>query len=446
MSKHIRYIFLSLLIVGFISSCKKKTPADIGLPLLPGEDLLNAQFMDSLTLIAHTVKDDSLPIQSSSLKLTTSLLGNINDPIFGITRASVFNQLSLSKTNPTFGTNPVLDSAVLSLVYNSGQYYGNLTPQQFDVYELSEAIYKDSTYYSDDMRSYYSTQQIGSETVIPNVTDSVHTADDTIAPHLRIHLSTELFKHFIDTTSPLGYTSSYSTNLSFQNKFKGIYIKSSTTPVSGDGAVLYINIAHSNTRLTLYYHNTTDTTSYYFGLNSECARFSHFEHDYSMTADIQSQLNDTNTSVAYDKVFVQPMAGVRTKITMPFINDLFKNEKIAINKAELVLPVDANSVTTAFTAHPKLVATIADPTLGPVFMPDYFEGATYFGGDYDSTKKEYRFNIARYVQQVLNGTRANQGLYIITNVRPTTANRVQLNGGNALINRMRLKITFTPLE
>ena len=104
-------------------------------------------------------------------------------------------------------------------------------------------------------------------------------------------------------------------------------------------------------------------------------------------------------------------------------------------------------MSTVFSAHPKLVATIADSTLGPVIMPDYFEGATYFGGDYDATNKVYKFNIARYVQQVLNGTRKNQGLYIITNARPTTANRVQLIGGNqTLPNHMRLKITYTPVE
>ena len=131
-------------------------------------------------------------------------------------------------------------------------------------------------------------------------------------------------------------------------------------------------------------------------------------------------------------------------------NDLFKNQKVAINKAELILPVDPSSISgndSVYSPSAKLVATLADSAKGPLVMPDYFEGSTYFGGDYDATNKVYKFNIARYVQQVLNGTRVNQGLYIITNARPTTANRVQLLGGNkALTSRMRLKITYTPLN
>lgn len=443
MTKYIRYIFFFALITLAVS-CKKKTPENIGLPFIPGEDLLNAAFTDTLTLVAHTVKDDSLPTN----KVTPLLLGNINDPIFGITQSSIFTQFSLSKTSPDFGTNPVLDSAVLSLVYNNtggkGQYYGTLYPQKFDVYELSEAMSSTATYYSDTLMPYYTTQQIGSKTITLNI-DSIDIGDTLpkYPPHLRVTLSKEMFQNFLD--KPV-YTSSYSSNDNFKTVFRGIYVVSSANTPSGEGAILYMNMTNAYSRITLYYKNdSTDSLYYYFRITTDEARFSHFDHDYSMTTDVQNQLN-TADNIPETKVFVQPMAGVRTKITMPYISDLFKNGKISINKAELILPVDPNSITTPFTAHAKLVATIADSTYGPVIMPDYFEGATYFGGDYDSTKKEYRFNIARYVQQVLNGTRKNQGLYIITNARPTTANRVQLMGGNALTNRMRLKISYTPLE
>jgi len=208
-----------------------------------------------------------------------------------------------------------------------------------------------------------------------------------------------------------------------------------------------MNTTDLYSRLTLFYHNDSDTTSYSFDISKDnCARFSHFEHDYSTATEITNQLN-TADDIQQDKVFVQPMAGVRTKITMPYLSDFLKTGRVAINKAELILPIETSSVSSVFSAHPKLVVTIADSALGPVIMPDYFEGATYFGGDYDATNKVYKFNIARYVQQVLNGTKQNQGLYIITNARTTTTNRIQLFGGNqTLPNHMRLKITYTLLE
>lgn len=441
MTKQIRYFFLLSLIVLAVS-CKKKTPEDIGLPILPGHDLLNAQFTDTLTLITHTVADDSIPTKN----VAPMLLGNMNDPVFGISKASIFTQVTLVKANPVFGT-ATLDSAVLSIVYSSGQYYGTLSAQKFKVYEVTEALSKDSTYYSNRMVQYGA--ELGSAYLTPNLTSSVTiTHDDTITypPHLRIRLDKDYFQKFLEPS----FASNYTGNDVFQPVFKGLYIASSTGAPTGQGGIFYMDQSNSYTRITLYYHNATDTTSYYFGFSKDATfpRFSHFEHDYSAAAEIKTQLNSGNT-IQQDKVFVQPMGGVRTKITMPYLNDLFSLGKIVINKAELILPVDPASLPASdsiYIPHPKLVATIADSALGPVIMPDYFEGATYFGGDYDADKKEYRFNIARYLQQVLSGKRENQGLYIIANARPTTANRVQLvGGGSSLTNRIRLKITYTPL-
>ena len=375
-----------------------------------------------------------------------TLLGNINDPFFGITRSSVFTQFSLSKTNPDFGPNPVLDSAVLSLVYSSGSHYGNLTAQKFDVYEVSEQLYRDSTYHSNKLAQYYTTQQIGSATILPNVKDSDSVGTVKYPPHLQIKLSTAMFQNFLD--DPL-YTASYNSNESFQSVFKGIYVKSSTTPSPGEGAVLYLDLANTYSRISLFYKNDTiDSLNYAFPISSSaCAHFSHFEHEYSSVFGITNQINTADT-LQESSVYVQPMAGVRAKVTMPYLPSMFGGKKVAINKAELVLPVDPNSFLGAdsvFSPHSRLIVTIADSLLH--ILPDYFEGLTYFGGDYDKTKKEYVFNISRYVQQVLNGTKANLGLYIIPYARPTTANRVLLMGGDKInSNRMRLKITYTPLE
>ncbi|TAL58865.1 MAG: DUF4270 domain-containing protein [Bacteroidetes bacterium] len=442
MTKQLRY-FLFLSLLALVISCKKKTPENIGLPILPGDDLLDAEFTDTVTLITHTVLDDSLKTD----EVTPLLLGNMNDPIFGVTKSSIFTQLVLSKTNPVFGTDPQLDSAVLSVVYSAGQYYGTLYPQKFKVYEVTEQLYKDSTYFSNRMVQYGT--EIGSVYVTPEpnpATDSMMVDTLKYPPHLRITLDKDFFQKFL-TDKPASF---YTGNAAFQSDFKGLYISSASGSPVGQGSILYMDITHTYSRITLFYHNETDTTSYFFGIaSSTCARFSHFEHDYSSAAEITAQIN-SGDEIQKDKVFVQPMAGVRTKVTMPYLKDLFKKGKIVINKAELILPVDPASISVSgsdsLSPHPKLVATIADSVLGPVIMPDYFEGATYFGGEYDEDKMEYRFNIARYIQQVLNGTKQNQGLYIITNARPSTANRVQLMGGSSsLNNRMRLKITYTPL-
>ncbi|HEY4799203.1 MAG TPA: DUF4270 family protein, partial [Bacteroidia bacterium] len=230
MNKFVRYFTIAAFIA-FAFSCKKKTPENIGLPLLPGTDLLNAQYTDTLTLVAHTVKDDSLLMFNPYNKPALQLLGNMNDPIFGITKASIFTQFALSVTNPAFGTNPLLDSAVLSFAYYTNRSYGNLSsssPQKFDVYELSESLNYDSTYYSNKLKQYYTTQQIGSTTVVPDIKDSVLVGTPPkLPPQLRIKLSKVMFQNFLDNPT---YTSTYAGDVNFQNVFKGIYVNSSTIP------------------------------------------------------------------------------------------------------------------------------------------------------------------------------------------------------------------------
>src|ERR1051326_282014 len=294
MSKHIRYIFLPFLVIVFFSSCKKKTPEDIGLPLLPGEDLLNAQFTDTATLITHTIKEDSLNTNGT----TTMLLGNLNDPIFGMTKSSIFTQFDIpsGKTNPTFGTNPTLDSAVLSMVYTKSFYGDTTAAQKFDVYELKQDLHLDSIYYSNRSAQYYyyTTQQIGSTTIVPHVHDSVMIGITKFPSHIRIPLSKGMFQNFLDDPA---YTASYTSTSSFQKVFKGIYVTSSSTPATG--AILYLKPADAYSRITLYYHNPLPDTlehSYYFGVGSDCVHFMHFDHDYSMTADIQFHLNEADTA------------------------------------------------------------------------------------------------------------------------------------------------------
>lgn len=439
MYKHKSYLLIitALLFVGIISC--KKTPEDIGLPLLPGSDLLNAVFTDTASLITHTVRDDSVRADEASVQL----LGKYFDPIFGITSASLYAELAPSKFNPVFGPNPRLDSAVLSLVYHNKTYYGTLEQQQFKVYELMEDIDYDATYYSN--RILKKGIELGSAYIIPNVSDSDSVGSIKYPPHLRITLRDDFFQKFLNNTT------SYGSNSSFQSFFKGIYVESSAGVSQGQGAIFSIDLRHTYSRVSLFYHNDTTTGQIiYFNptsSNCQCGMFSHFEHDYSVTTDVKAQLESSDL-IQQDNIYVQPMAGLRTKVSMPDIKNMFSGQKVAINKAELVMYAEPASVDSPYYAHSKLVATIADSVLGPVVMPDYYyEGESYFGGSYDATNKLYKFNIARYIQQVINGTRENQGLYIIANSRHITMNRTQLVGGSQLLpNRMRLKITYTPIN
>src|SRR5690606_20255726 len=81
-----------------------------------GEDNFNFNTEKiSLPIIAYNKKLDSLQINN----LSSNLLGVFNDPVFGQTTASVITQLAPSGYGPDFGTNPAVDSVILSIPYYS---------------------------------------------------------------------------------------------------------------------------------------------------------------------------------------------------------------------------------------------------------------------------------------------------------------------------------------
>ena len=187
-----------------------------------------------------------------------------------------------------------------------------------------------------------------------------------------------------------------------------------------------------------------------FSLGS-VARFNHFEHNYSaggVNADLVNQIG-TSGAAQNATVFVQGMSGAKTKITFPYLMNWVNNGMIGINKAELVISVDTSLSTymlDTFAAPAALVLFGINDDGTTYAIPDAFEGSSYFGGTLNSGTVQYRFNIARYIQQILDGDRNNNGLYILTSNGANLANRAVLCGGSSTSRPMKLNITYTKLH
>ena len=59
----------------------------------PAGDKLNVVYIDTCTLVAYTVKDDSIRTDNT----VYNLLGSNNDPVFGKNTASFYSQVLLSQ-------------------------------------------------------------------------------------------------------------------------------------------------------------------------------------------------------------------------------------------------------------------------------------------------------------------------------------------------------------
>ncbi|PIY06515.1 MAG: hypothetical protein COZ21_02745, partial [Bacteroidetes bacterium CG_4_10_14_3_um_filter_31_20] len=175
-----------------------------------------------------------------------------------------------------------------------------------------------------------------------------------------------------------------------------------------------------------------------FLINSSCARVNLFEHDYT-TSTINSIIGD---SLASDSlIYMQAMSGLMSKIKIPYLASLKNDSTIAIVRAELIIPVD-NYDATFYKTPTKLLLVSYNSSGTYSFLPDYLVNSSYFGGTYYSGDNTYRFNISRYVQQLVDNSITNYGLALFVNDNRVSANRVILRGPKCKNNGMRLSITY----
>lgn len=121
--------------------------------------------------------------------------------------------------------------------------------------------------------------------------------------------------------------------------------------------------------------------------------------------DFVAQLNG-NHDLGKEKVYLQSLGGVETRISFPYIKDWFKDQKIVINEAKLVFHnVDTNSI---YKPPHELVYYFVKKELTTLgFIEDQFEGVSYFGGQYDKKKGEYFFRLSQSLQKIMLGEKEN---------------------------------------
>lgn len=268
-----------------------------------GED--NANFdtpVITIPITAYNKKLDSVQISN----LASVLLGVFNDPAYGQTMASIVTQITPTLSNPDFGTNPVIDSVVLTIPYYS-KVTGTNTETGETLYALDslygnqESEFKLSIYRNnyflrsfnpnasfDEPQRYYSNANNADKTINSAVIENsainfdnqkgaliyenlaftpsnkeivlktgsgeTETAEP-IAPALRVHLDNTFWKSAILDQAG---TSVLSNTNNFKNYFRGLYLKAE--PVDDDGSMILLNLADTKSNIIIYYSKDTSET------------------------------------------------------------------------------------------------------------------------------------------------------------------------------------------
>jgi hypothetical protein len=439
------HFFILLVISLFTISCNKNE--EIGSNIQPSENLLGVIFQNNIPITAHTILEDSVRTDETIL----NMIGSNKDPIFGVTTAGMYTQFRLSSSNiDTAFKNSVCDSIILSIAYNGGFYGDTSTNLQLNVFEISDDIYLDKNYYSNDQLGTFK-NNLANITFKPKLKDSVKVDGTMSIPQLRIKLKKSLGEKFINA-SPEDMVD----NTSFLKFFKGLYI--TTDKVSSFGSIIYLNTTSSISKLTLYYHKNSDTISrkYNFVINENCARFNTFNHYnyYSAIDTLKNQIKKQNpdTTLGENKLYLQAMAGTKIRLKFPkaIESTYFENtpiNKVAINKAEIVIKVDLSTIENIYSPPSLLSLVVINKDDTYSFLPDVAYGEAYFGGSYNSSTHEYRFNISKYFQNTLSeGSFNDKGLFIVVSGAAVKGNRTVILGPNSTDGNMRLEIIYTKLK
>jgi len=426
--KFIKLDLLTLLISLFLfASCENTST--IGLEI-DRSNAVEGSLVDTVTIGSRTVEED--PVQTNFA--TRYPLGYLNDPIFGTTEAGLAMSVGLPSSSVyDFGTTPVVDSAVLVLNYGTEFYGDSTSTYSFDVHQLDFNLARETNFISSRAYSYFPAL-IGSKTgkLYPTttykVTDVVAGKADTlrtVSPQIRIRLDNSFVQSNIVNTS----TSNLSNNINFTRSLGGLRIVVNKSKSNGNGGIAFFNLSDANSGIAIYYkkQNSTsggiDTVAINFPIAATTATpiAATIKHDYPET--IATQLR--NKTVQYPITYLQPLAGLRNKITFPYLSKFATNiGKIAINKAELVIDLSSGTDIIPYNGAPRLSLYRYDIAERRQNLPDNNVATQYnagdpralgsavFGGYYNAVTKQYIFVITSYIQDLLDGKTQDYGTFL----------------------------------
>lgn len=426
-------------------------PTEIGADLLEGDEAV-VGFTDTLSVTAQTIGIDTIltyfPVSDPAQASTGYLVGDMQDPIFGPTKSQIFAQVA-PVVNPDF-SNTKLDSIVLVLPYDTLGYYGNLKETYgLSVHRLTDYINPDKNYYSNAAFASQASP-LGSKEFVPsfdsltifNYTSGSLKADTVKVPaQLRISLTRALGEEFLKKDS-----ATFARDSVFSQLFKGLHIK----PTTKNQGIMSFNLSNSRAGIFMYYtKNDTIKTQMQFSFDAFLARTTKFEHNYS-NAFVKPYINNPTRSDSL--VFVQGMAGVITRLEVPYVDKL---QGVIVNKAELELrvatpPGDDPSI---FTPAPLLLLSYADANGNLIAINDFvlftrINRLEFYGGSPQNGNagepKFYKINLTTHFQEMVNKKRGT-ALYLTVFDRAQQPERVVLYGAKNPQYGIKLKVAYTKL-
>ena len=276
----------------FVQSCEKDFTS-LDSDVITSDNAINFETSSiEYPIVTHSRSVE--PVQTNNLP--SFLLGYNNNTIYGESTASFVGQMVPDQYSPDFGENPVLDSVILTIPYFSR---GIETSDEDDItYELDSvyggspiklSIYRNNFFLRsfdpygefDDSQKYYSNGSLSDLELISqgqlegellfeindfvpsenqiNLTEldtlDVPFVSQKIAPAIRFRLDTPNDNYWQNLIFDNEGDPVLLNENNFKDFFRGLYIK--VEGVNSEGSMMLLNLASTNTNLTIHY--TSDT-------------------------------------------------------------------------------------------------------------------------------------------------------------------------------------------
>jgi hypothetical protein len=230
----IALLFGALFLLGGMFSCME-VDNTFGSEYIPGDHYMKIERDSSFQIKTYNVSAPDSVIAST---LSLNLLGGYKNEKTGVSiDAGIVFQLekplAFHQNDSLYGSHPVIDSVKLQM-YVADMMGPQDVEQTFDLYELNERIYLDSTYYFD----YDPTPYMPAEPLASVVLKGKQSIDFRIE-------DPDFLRRLADTTG-------YSADSLFKKRFKSFYLKPRTA--HADAAMYQVNLSYSS-QLLSYYHN-----------------------------------------------------------------------------------------------------------------------------------------------------------------------------------------------
>lgn len=399
-----RFFVISLSIYFALTSCKKA--ADIGGDILPEGDELKVAYSDSLSLICTTI----LETPQRTDNIIFGYFGNINDPVFGYRNAIFTSQVIKPTLNSTQIDGPFTLEGVYLNVYYSSLLGDSTLPQNFVVKTMNGLIDRTINRYSDYLYPTSSVQvgKITNYTARP--TDSIVTI-----PGYSTTKATRLLQIPLNSFFGYGLLNNFIKTTSINDTTFANYLSSISISTEGTNGNSWFEPNYSDSRngiYLVYRDRLGELRSAFFPFGAYVHNY--FYHDFSSGL-VSQAIN--NTSFSDTISFVSANASVKSLVQIPdgFLTQF--SGKI-INKAILELTQIPSSTT--LTMPTTLSLTYKNSSDNIVDIPDLakFGNISVIDSSHldNEGKKMYKYqlNMTNYLQQVLNGTISNSGIYITT--------------------------------